>query len=111
MKVIAYVCFLKDAHSVSLCRLFDDLFYFAKVFVKPENALFCFKREVDRKSCGDWALAFGIALKAFSAEGVFGALRPLNSNCFYVGPYELLYLRESTKPSLLVQALDTEFEK
>ncbi len=35
MEVIAYVGFFKDAHSVLLCRLFDDLFYFTEVFMEP----------------------------------------------------------------------------
>ncbi len=81
--MIAYVCFLKDAHSVFLCRLFDDLFYFAEIFVESENALFRFKREMDRKPCGDWALAFGIALKAFSAKGVFGGAKAFEFQLFF----------------------------
>ncbi len=86
MEVIANVRFFKDAHSVFLCRLLDDLFYFAKVFVEPENALFCFKREMDRKPCGDRAFAFGVALQLSPPKESLGALRPLNSNCFLRRP-------------------------
>ncbi len=42
---------------------------------------------MDRKPCGDWALAFGVALKTFAAKGVFGSAKALKFQLFFASTH------------------------